>query len=578
MLIILEAVLANIILVGYGIFFKKIFRLRYVLHYYSESIFFGLIFLSFFGLLINFFLPLNSIVSFLIFSFGILLFFLDFRKNFNKKKELCIFLITSSLLVLFVLSFSKVYDDFGLYHLPSVIRISESNISLGVSNINFRYGHNFILFYVMAFFTNDILGLQGILLIEAIIYVNFLIFLLNNFYKRRNPFLEKLSLFLLIIFLVKFFDFGDQGLDVPIVIFFFLIIYYFVHIFYLNKQVSVFNFFKIIFILSLFIISLKLSQILIIILPLTIFFYFRNLLVDYEKIKYYLMIATPFFLWLLSNLLLSSCILYPVKQTCLNTSWSPPQENWNSSPAEVYTEISAWSKGWIDSLPGRGAKVEWENRGQVLNHMKNFTNGEWKTVWFNVHFKEKIFKNILFYLSIIVLFYFSFRKNNINYFNDSANILNKYLLIFSSLSIVFWFNTAPLLRFGFAQIILFIFCLGNIFLLNNIRIFPKKKNTQLIVIVSLSIFFIRNAFLQKVNNFKIDYLRPYPSFYSKSVIKSQPAYDTLIFFNNLILNISNGANCFDIPFPCSDFIRSKDKSNIDIKKELIFKKFIVIKN
>jgi hypothetical protein len=575
MFIIFEAILANIILIGYGIFFQKIFRLKYKLHYYAESIFFGLIFLSFFGLLINFFYALNTIISFLVFLFGIIIFYLDFRKNYNKKKELYIFLISSSLLVLSVLSFSKVYDDFGLYHLPSVIRISESNISLGLSNINFRYGHNFILFYVMAFFRNNILGLQGILLIEAIIYVNFLIFLFNNFYKNRNTFLTKLNLFLLVIFLVKLFDFGNQGLDVPIAIFFFLTVYYFIYIFYLKEKSLVFNYFKIIFIISLFVISLKLSQIFIIILPLIVFFLYRNLLVNFKKIKCYLMITTPFLLWLLSNLIISSCIFYPVKQTCFVTSWSAPQKNWNSSPDEVYTEITAWSKGWIDSLPDRGKNFEWENRERVIEHMRTFINGNWISVWFNVHFKIHIIKNILFYFFTIFLFYFCFKKNNLNNINLRNNILNKYLLIFSSLGIIFWFNTAPLLRFGFPQIIIFVFCLGNIFLLNNVSIFPKKKNAQFIIILSLSIFFIRTTFLQKANNFKTDYLRPYPSFYSKSVISSQPTYDTLIFSNNLVLNISNGANCFDIPFPCSDFV-GINRTNIKVEKQLIFKKFIVI--
>jgi hypothetical protein len=75
----------------------------------------------------------------------------------------------------------------------------------------------------------------------------------------------------------------------------------------------------------------------------------------------------------------------------------------------------------------------------------------------------------------------------------------------------------------------------------------------------------------------IDYLRPYPSFYSKSFIISQPAFDTLVFSNNLFLNISNGANCFDIPFPCSDFI-GINRTNIKVEKKIIFKKFVVINN
>ena len=469
------------------------------------------------------------------------------------------------------------YDDFGLYHLPSVIRISESNISLGVSNINFRYGHNFILFYVMAFFRNNILGLQGILLIEAIIYVNFLLFLFNNFYKKRNIFLTKFNLLLLIIYFVKFFDFGDHGLDVPISVFFFLTIYYFIHIFSLTQSSSIFVFFKIIFIISLFVISLKLSQIFILFLPLIIFFHYRNLLINYKKIKYYLMIVVPFFLWLLSNLIISSCIFYPVKQTCFNTSWSPPQKNWNSSPEEVYIEISAWSKGWIDSLPARGANIAWDNREQIMNHMKNFINGKWENVWLNTHFKNHIIKNLLFYFFIIFLFYFCFRKNKMKSLDCNFNILNIYLLIFAFISIIFWFNTAPLLRFGFPQIILFAFCLGNIFLLKKIYIFPKQRSAQILVIVSLSIFFMRSTFMQKVNNFKIDYLRPYPSFYSKSIISLQPAFNTLFFSNNLFLNITNGNNCFDIPFPCSDFV-GINSTNIKVQQKIIFKKFVVLNN
>jgi len=566
MLLFFEAIVINVVIAGYGFLAKKIFRFEYDedLHF-QEQIFFGIIFLTYLSLLINIFAPISSGISYCIILTGIFFFFQYLKIVFFKKIIKLIFI--SSSIIFFLLIKSKVYDDYALYYLPSITKITESNIILGLSNIHFRFGHNFSLFYGMAIFKNDLLKHSWSLLILSLIYANFVIYLIYNIFsfkkKSYSSLSSSLSLFLLIIILIRYYDFGGHGLDVPASIFSFWVILIFIKIYDSNQTFNYLIFSKIAFI-SFFVITLKLSHLFIFILSIIIFLKFwKNIIISKKKKLFFL--SLPFIIWIITNILISSCFIYPKKEFCLSTPWSAPEKNWISSPDEVFTELSAWSKGWIDSVPNRGANLNFKSREEYVQHQKSFLNGNWLE-GYRFHFVNHVLKFFIILLIILSIYFLIFRKNLI-IINTKQKFVLKILALYSSISLAYWFFSAPLLRFGFSFIILFffvVFCL----LLNKLFVFNEKKIKYLIFFLFF-IFFLRNLNFSRDNNFNDNFLRPYPNTYSKSHYKFSPSY-TKVSFEYGNLYVTDGRECFDLPSPCTQF-SNIELSRIKIVKRGIFK-------
>ena len=153
---------------------------------FSLSSILGAISISFISLLINFFLPINQIIGniFLIFSLIVFLIFFYFEKN---KLEIFIYSITASILVTILIFYSNIYrPDAGLYHLPYIQLIQENKILLGITNINFRFGHSSILQYLSAIYNNGIMPLEVIILPPAILVSLFFLYFLSFYDKNYN--------------------------------------------------------------------------------------------------------------------------------------------------------------------------------------------------------------------------------------------------------------------------------------------------------------------------------------------------------------------------------------------------------
>jgi hypothetical protein len=570
MIIFFEALLANLTIAGYGILSKKIFNLSSFSENFINNFFFGIILLSYVGIFINIFTPLTSVISYIVISLGLFLFFLNFKNFFNK-----IFfyqIIFCSFVVFFLLIKSNVYDDFPLYYLPAITKITESNIVLGLSNIHFRFGHNFSIFYATALFKNNLLGYQWSYLIPALIYANFIVFLIVNIQKKNNnTLLFFLSLCLLSLYLVKFYDFGNHGLDIPASIYFFIIVFMFLKSFEKNiKDKEIINLLKKILIISLFLITLKISFIPAFVFSFIIIVKFWKKIVFIKK-KNIIIIFLPFLIWIFSNLLITSCVIYPKKEFCIDLPWASPEEKWISSPDEVFIELSAWSKGWVDSLPSRS--MTFQTREDSINHQKSFLSSNW-LVAYSHHFKNHVLKFIIISLIIVSLVTFYLRQRLVT-INKSDNRFLLFLFAYSILATSYWFFTAPLLRFGFSQLFIFIFSLFLLIFQKTIYHF-SPKSIKYFIIFLLFVFLARNLNGSRDNNFNNNFFRPYPDVFSKSASKYLPAYNT-VSLDDGILNITNGRECFDIPSPCTQFT-TIDISRIKIVKRWIFKSFEIKKN
>ena len=173
-------------------------------------------------------------------------------------------------------------------------------------------------------------------------------------------------------------------------------------------------------------------------------------------------------LWLIKNILISGCAVYPIEQTCFkNLTWTDIKE---ASNQRIMGE--AWAKAW----PQRDDKTT-----SYQTFVKNFN---WLEAWKKEH--QKIFiKNLLPFLMFVIFFVLFFRgkENNIKTFNREKKNL---ILIFSVLGSIYFFLKFPLYRYGYSYLIILI----NLILLFNLNINSKKLNKYIkpmIIICSLAL-------------------------------------------------------------------------------------------
>ena len=146
---------------------------------FSMQHIYGLIILSFFALLLNFFTPLNEFVNSIFLILGLILIIKYYRVFLTKKYFL--YSIISSLIIFLLITSSDVYrPDAGLYHLPYIKILNEEKIIFGISNLHFRSGHISIIQYLSALNFNFIFKENGIVLPSAMLSAASIIYFLSN--------------------------------------------------------------------------------------------------------------------------------------------------------------------------------------------------------------------------------------------------------------------------------------------------------------------------------------------------------------------------------------------------------------
>ena len=102
------------------------------LEFYSKQIIYGLIFISFIALVLNFFTPLSKLTNSLVFIIILILSLINkkIRKSITNKSILSAILIISS--ISFILLYkSKIYQpDAGMYHLPYTGLVNSEKINI----------------------------------------------------------------------------------------------------------------------------------------------------------------------------------------------------------------------------------------------------------------------------------------------------------------------------------------------------------------------------------------------------------------------------------------------------------------
>ena len=429
------------------------------------SIINGAIILSFLALLLNFFLPLNLIVNtcvaiFFIFS---IFFSINFKKVFNLTTLKNITFISFICSILIFLAESN-RPDSGLYHFPFIKLLNDEKIIFGITNINSRFGTVSIIQYLQAISNNYITKNNGMLLplsiIPSTILAYFYIEIINQLknLQKINKFYVFFIFCSLIFFTYKMNRYGAYGNDY---IGHFLIFFLFFLILKKSDNIKIHE----TYFYSVFILLNKITFVNILIFPaILIFKKFKWM--DIINHKNFL-ISVFLLLWLIKNVINSSCLIWPIEKTCIKYStWFNHDITSTQHVSKLEIINKAWSKGYPDQL------------GEKLGFEEFLENYKWLETWIKNHGK-KISKILFIYIVIIIIisFYLRISSKSVlkkNFYENWKNKLLIYLSVFL-LGVLIWFFNFPVFRFGISNLVISIIILFML-IIKDFDINEKNKN------------------------------------------------------------------------------------------------------
>lgn len=548
----IEILLASLISVCQFLFFGKlfnkfIFRNSYRTLSYTENSIFGVVWISFIVLIINFFLPIDTFIGnlFLILSIILFLIFFIFEQN---KKKMFFFLVITSIITFLLLVLSNINrPDAGLYHIPYVSLINENKIIFGIANIHFRFAHISILQYLSAANLNFLFSISNITVPVASLVAVYIYHIIDKCFEFLNKemVIESFIVFLIVIYsLYSFNRYSNFGNDASAHIYLFIIFVYFLEITKLNSLNNTF-FYKVSF-LIIFLFTLKTFMILTFILPVLVFFLARNKYIIIKD-KNSIICVILFLAWFIKNVIVSGCFIYPLKSTCLTNLKYFDLERTNES----HLVSEAWSKGWSDQN---------SNILDFENYNKNFN---WLKTWSEKHFYkiiEKFFPFIIFNFIIFSLIFINKKLSRVISVKIYKKIFIKFFiffLIFLFFSIM-WFLNFPLYRYGQSFLtltfVLFLVLLASKLIYMQDKTFLKKLY-RTFIIFGLIIFISKN-FLRIFNNYDDDYYDyPWPQIYSLDKTKKNnlQKFEGIIKDEEILYFYSKGDNCMYSKSPCSNY-------------------------
>lgn len=435
--ILISTILFSFFIFLNGSIFDRLINKKEEYNFYEKFIF-GFISLSLIALLINFVLPLNQFINTVFYLIIVLIsiFVLEIKINRNELKIIILISILSSLLLIFSNSYRP---DAGIYHLPYVSILNNEKIIFGLSNLHERFAIISIMQYISAFNNNFFLGENGIAIPLAVlcsfITAYFLLEIYKSILKKKINLYFIYNVFFLIYISFKMNRYSEFGNDAPAHFLFLFISSYFL-LNFKNKN----KFFEILTI-SIFIVLNKITLIFSLLLPFIHFFINRVKIVNLFNVKFCLP-AILMIAWLLKNVIVSGCLIYPVNSLCLDSlEWS------NLNKVKKFSiNVESFSKS--HSMQNEKNYLEPEKYNKKFN---------WVKTHYKYHLKDVVVKNIFIFLILSFAFmFFIFKQSRSKSFSlfDKLDIIKiKYLFFISLSGSVFWFLKAPTFRFGYSYIV-----------------------------------------------------------------------------------------------------------------------------
>ena len=501
---------------------EKIFETKVFIFYTL----FGVLFISATTFLLNFFLPLEQFKPYLI-AIIFLLLLLNI-KNISLPKNK-IFFLFNYLLTPLIIGFSsyniKFHYDSDAYHLATQSWIINSKIVFGLSKYFFWLGHSSIYEYAQAF-----LNFGGNFIYQHylnLLFINFLInFLSYHLIFNQKSLFFNISLFVLIYGILDNFGLGggSNGFiqiqmvgkpDVSVGILFFMISIFIIQGLYKKSS----NKFEVQILFLLFTFSIQLRIISVVLIFLLIPYIYRNFKIVKKVLlsPFSIVLIVYNILWILKNIIISTCVFFPVKFTCLNSL------SWN-----IQEELS-------------------KNTSWVYAYKFDRPFFEFLEEWFNTGHNSQQIPNLLF--SFVILFLLKklvFSKNDEKYIFLYLNNIFLFLL-----ALYFTFH----IRYWFGLILLLIGTLAINIELKERYNFIKSKFVIYILFLILSVGIPRgNSYKYFTNNF--GYYTLTINYDEDEFIKNEDGYGVL----------AQNNKCYD-KFNCT-IIQFREKGDVNLEKFL----------
>ncbi len=543
-------------ILGYGIFFtNKIFNNNKYLNLSLIGLF-GILFIYLISSITHLFTSHNYIHNFTLLIIGVILFYRNFKKINNYKKQLKVIIFFFLCLFLGFL-ISKTNEDFPYYHLPNSLQFSLHKLEFGLGNLSHGFKHFSSLFLINSLFYLPFIEIYLFNITNFMLQIFFFSGLTFFIFQREiNNFTKMLIAFTLITYLVKFSRLAEYGADYmgQFLVLMGVII---ASISFSKKKLSQNenkNIFYISILLIVFSITTKFLYAIYLIIPFLIFlkkFKYHEIFEiiinkNFLFISLILIASTIFF-----NFTATGCFLYPIKITCFTES-----VDWSLSSKTIdYLNLhyKAWSKAGIGAGYG------------LLNQQEYISGLNWVDNWFEKYFFNKVSDYILVVLFIILIFLIFYWKNLKK--NKKKDFDPKYFKIsYFSILIVFvlWFLNFPTLRYaGYTVVfllIIFPFCL---FFSQRINLNEKMvlQKFKILTFIALVIFNLKN--LQRLDHELNLNSNEHHNFYNFPFYwVDDVKYKEIIVYGKLFYLVTNNKSCWNVPATCL-----RDRTYLDIEKK-----------
>ena len=527
------AILISII--GFGYLASKILKINVASKDIMLFGLLGIIFLTFLSYLTNLFTAHNMLHNSIVSLIGISLFFYGYLKFDIDKKSLFKMLLLSVAILIFSLM-AKSHDDFGWYHLPYMINLSEHKFQYGLGHFNHGFRTPSSLFYINSLFYLPIIKFYSFNFAQLYIFLFSLVFFfkktINKFNKSSLTFFYSLLAFIFVI--VVFYRLAEHGSDRSGQILVFAAIILIFEILKSNKieipKISL------LVLVLVYIITIKTYFIVYTLLLLPIFFkigintkFYKNII--FSRLSF----LSIFFLLMHFNIQVanSGCLLYPINFTCYSDFI------WSINKDEI-TLMSQWYELWAKS--GANPNFRVENPEQYVNNLN------WVSRWFSHYFFNKISDLILGIILILIISFYFFKNNIQKKKKIYKNKIPMIIFIFSIVVIfLIWFIKFPQLRYGGYTLVASLFFLPFCFYFINFRINKVAyKSAKILFMISIIVFFGRN--INRISNEIIVYqYNPLKSAYFHI---QEHKFERKVLDNGIVLNLTKG-ECWSIAQPCA---------------------------
>lgn len=480
---------------------------------------------------INFFLPVKQqyllFISFLL----VLLNLKNLNSKFSNQFKFNYFIFFPALLSISSYSI-KFASDAGLYHLNTQAWIKQEKIHLGLTSLHSRYGYSSIFDYISSNFWLD----NNFILLHFLnlIFVNIFFFLLfRNLVMKKNSYLKNLS-FLIVLFgsLDNFgFSGGRNGfIDIEAVtkfdsvfaIMFLITTLGIVELLKENKKND--EYFILLTCFLIFSIQLRIFGYVLLVLYSIYILKYLSFLPKYFRNKNFVILLGFYIFWVIKNLLISGCLIFPQPKTCINNF------SWTNKNIAVRESID------------------------LQNFHISFNLNEGVLIWFQNWITKPINKSVLlnFLLSIFVILI----VNKILFKNNNSTLIKfpKFLGIFYSFSLILWVLSSPGIRFILGLLMFSLYFISYKYDEFELR-FKFSKKLQSLIFLAPFIFSI--VFLLRIEFYKT-FIESFEEFSRINIpnveyIKNPYGWG--------VINIDNSSSCW-VNIECIP-----EKANVNLKKD-----------